>query len=333
MDAGELKRNQELTQRPKRQTGSGTFSGTIPAQNLQLTLTIDKTQLRCLAKVKADADGEGIEGAKVTSIFVNRGNQVFLGYQKVQTNSDGYACIYTYCDGIGYLEVEKDGSPLFPQEDSLPSDTDPSIVNVDGKGKVRIKFNPGAQTNNGPVYQPSEQSACLRNSAHQSFFSSHSRVNKQPAFKAGYKPKERYKRLYRITSRRKRCFLRILTSRTNGVIIKAESYSAQDEAILYGADLRQSQPVNNKHNLFVTCLEYRCPQRDDTLVRFIVLKGECQRGNVQNTLGKGRNKGLKLNEAKVLIPNGNRVVFLWEFGNGQDTTAILRVSRLGVLIM
>ena len=103
VDAGELKRNQELTQRPKRQTGSGTFSGTIPAQNLQLTLTIDKTQLRCLAKVKADADGEGIEGAKVTRIFVNRGNQVFLAYQKVQTNSDGYACIYTYCDGIGYL--------------------------------------------------------------------------------------------------------------------------------------------------------------------------------------------------------------------------------------
>ena len=322
MDAGELKRNQELTQRPRRQTGSGTYSGDIQFSDLQRIFNIDKIDRRCLAKVRADADGEGIDNAKVTSIFVNENDQVLRGYVVKYTSPDGNACIATQCDSNGYIEVEKDGSPLLPKKESLPDHTGASIVNVDGKGQIRIKFNPGAQTNNGPVYQRGESLRCKRNSADQSF-TFHSNVNK-PSFKVGFKPADNYREAMKRISSKKRCLLRVLTSGPKEILIKAESYSGKDEKTLLGYDVRQTEPVNNTDNLFVTCFEHWCPDRDNTLIHFKVLTEKCERSHVKNILGKGRNKGLSLTEAKVSIPKGNQLsgfslgIWLWSRKEGDD---------------
>ena len=306
VDAGELKRNQELTQRPKRQLRNRAFSGEITPENLGYVCNVDRIQQRCLAKVRANAEGEGIDGAKVTSIFVNEENsarQVLQGYRYAHTNSDGYACILTQCNSKGYLEVEKDGLPLLPIEmDRLPPKTGASVVD-----KRRIKFNPGAQTDNGPVYQESEEGSCKRESVGQSFFAFHSQNNRQGVFNQGYVAEPNFRGRYLLSSRRQRCFLKVLTTGTTRTLIKAESYS-QDGQTKFGEETKQTEPVNNNRNLFATCLEHRCPERDATLIRFTVLTGECQRSLVQDTLGSGRNSGLAPNVARILTPMGRRIV-------------------------
>ena len=297
VDAGELKRNQELTQRPKRQLRSRAFSGEITPENLGYVCNVDRIQQRCLAKVRADAEGEGIDGAKITSIFVNGENsarQVLQGYRYAHTNSDGYACILTQCNSKGYLEVEKDGLPLLPnQVDRLPPETGASVVD-----SRRIKFDPGAQTNNGPVYQESERESCKRESAGQSFFSFHHQENRPTVFNQEYVPLVDEER-FRASSRFTRCFVKILTSGTTTTLVKAESFSPDGQTKL-GETVKQTKEVDN---LYAACLEYRCPLVRMTLVRFTVLTGECQRSKVQQRLGVERDTGLAPNVERIVIPN------------------------------
>ena len=297
VDAGELKRNQELTQRPKRQLRSRAFSGEITPDNLGYVCNIDRIQQRCLAKVRANTDDEGLEGAKVTSIFVNRENsapQVLQGYQFTVTNSDGYACVYTQCNSKGYLEVEKDGLPLRPhQVDSLPPETKADVVD-----NRRIKFDPGAQTNNGPVYQENEWQSCNREGAGQSFFSFHHQKNRPVTFNQEYIAVNDDG--FRASSRIRRCFVKILTSGATRTLVKAESFSDNGQTKL-GETLKQTEQIDN---LYAACLEYSCPRPESmTSVRFTVLTGECQRSKVQKRLDAGKDSGLAPNVERVSIPS------------------------------
>ena len=319
VDAGELKQNQEQTQRPRRQLRNRAFSGEITPENLGYVCNVDKIQQPCFAKVRANAEGEGIDGAKVTSIFVNGENsarQVLQGYRYTHTNSDGYACIYTQCNSKGYLEVEKHGLPLLPnQVDRLPPETGASVVD-----KRRIKFNPGAQTNNGPVYQESEGDSCRRESAGQSFFSFHRQENRPVVFNQEYVPLVD-ERGYRASSRFKRCFVKILTSGATRTLVKAESFSPDGQTKL-GETVKQTEAVDN---LYATCLEYSCPEVRRTLIHFTVLTGECQRSKVQNRLAVGRVSGLAPNVEKVVIPTRDFI-----FGSAFGLFEWSRVARLSL---
>jgi len=297
VDAGELKRNQELKQRPKRRLRSRAFSGEITPANIGYVCNVDKIQQPCFAKVRANADEEGIEGAKVTSIFINRENsapEVLQGYGSEVTNSDGYACVFTQCNSRSYLEVEKDGLPLRPnQVDSLPPETEAAVVD-----KRRIKFDPGAQTNNGPVYQESERESCKRESAGQSFFSFHHQNNRPVIFTQEYIAVNDDRFRLR-SSRRRRCFVKILTSGTTTTLVKAESFSENGQTKL-GETLKQTEQIDN---LYAACLEYSCPRRESmTLIRFTVLTGECHRSKVQKRLDAGQDTGLAPNVERVSIP-------------------------------
>ena len=314
VDAGELKRNQELTQRPTRQLRNRAFSGEITPENLGFVCNVDRIQQRCLAKDRANAEGEGIDGAKIISIFVNGENsarQVLQGYQYAHTNSDGYACILTQCNSEGYLEVEKDGLPLLPnQVDRLPPETGASVVD-----KRRIKFNPGAQTDNGPVYQESEEGSCKRESAGQSFFSSHPQENRPVVFNQKYVPLVDEEG-FRASSRFKRCFVKISTSGTTRTFVEAESFSPDGQTKL-GETVKQIEEVDN---LYAARLEYSCPQVKMTLIHFTVLTGECQRSKVQKRLGAGGVSGLAPNVERVVIPTRDVLsgsafgIFEWSSG-------------------
>lgn len=319
VDAGELKRNKELTTRPKRQLRSRAFSGEIEPQNIRNAYNLDLSYDRCFAQVKAIGQGgEGEQYAKVTSIFVNPQGRAIQGYLTRTTNSNGHLCISTQCNSDGYLEVEKDGLPLLPQQmevDRLPPETGASIAD-----NRRIKFIPGAQLNNGPVYQKSQSGSCWSERQDQSFFSFHSQDNRQAVFNQGYVPEPNYRRRFLRSSLREKCFLKVLTFGSTRTLIKAESYS-KDEQTKFGEATKQTEPVNNDRNLFATCLEHNCPQKDATLIRFTVLTGECQRTYVQDTLGKGRNSGLAPNVARILIPDGDKLsgtslgIWKWPRGN------------------
>ncbi|XP_078359788.1 cartilage intermediate layer protein 1-like isoform X2 [Oculina patagonica] len=320
VDVGELKRNKDLTGRPKRQLRSRAFAGEITPENIRNAYNLDLSYDRCFAKVKAvGQDGAGIDNAKVTSIFVNPRGRAVQGYLIRNTGSNGYRCISTQCNSDGYLEVEKDGLPLLPNQgevDGLPPEVGASIADT-----RRIKFTPGAQLTNGPVYQKSQSGSCWSESPGQSFFSFHSQDNTgQAAFNQGYVPEPTYRRRFQRASIRKRCFLKVLTSGTTRTLVKAESYS-ENERIKFGEATKQTEPVVNNRNLFAVCIEHRCPERDATLIRFTVLTGECQRSQVQDTLGKGRNSGLAPNVARVLTPLGDELsgtslgMFQWPRGN------------------
>ena len=314
VDAGELKRNKELTTRPKRRLRSRAFSGEITPENVRNAYNLDLSYDRCFAKVRAfRQDGAGEQNAKVTSIFVNPRGQAIQGYLMGTTNSNGHLCISTQCNSDGYLEVEKDGLPLLPNQmevGRLPPQTGASIAD-----NRRIQFIPGASLNNGPIYQRSQSGSCYSESAGQSFFAFHSQDNSQAVFNQGYVPEPNYRRRYLRSSVRERCFLNVLTTGTTRTLIKAESYS-QDEQTKFGEATKQTEPVNNNPNLYATCLEHRCPERDATLIRFTVLTGECQRSLVQDTLGRGRNSGLAPNVAKILRPTGDELsgtsLGIWE---------------------
>ena len=305
VDAGELKQNKELAKRPKRQLQSRAFSGEITPDNVRNAYNLDLSYDRCFAKVRAfRQDGTGEQNAKVTSIFLNPRGQAIQGYLTRTTNSNGHLCISTQCNSDGYLEVEKDGLPLLPNQtevNRLPPQTGASIAD-----NRRIKFIPGARLNNGPVYQRSQSRSCYSESGGQNFFAFHSQDNRQAVFNQGYVPEDNYRQRFSRSSMRQRCFLRVLTTGTTRTLIKAESYS-QDEQTKFGETTKQTEPVNNNRNLFATCLEHRCPERDATLIRFTVLTGECQRSLVQGTLGKGRNSGLAPNVARILTPKGNEL--------------------------
>ena len=317
VDAGELKRNRELNQRPRRQLRNRAFSGEITPENLGYVCNIDRIQQRCLAKVRANAEGEGIDGAKITSIFVNGENsarQVLQGYRYAYTNSDGYACMYTQCNSEGYLEAEKDGRPLLPdQVDRLPPETGASIVD-----RRRIKFNPGAQNGNGPVYQESEMESCWRESAGQSFFSFHRQENRPEVFNQEYVPLVD-EQGFRASSRFRRCFVKILTSGTTSTLVKAESFSSDGQTKL-GETVKQTEEVDN---LYAACLEYRCPLVTETLIHFTVLTGECQRSKVQQRLDTGNDNGLAPNVERIAIPTRNNLfgsafgIFEWSRVGGQ----------------
>ena len=319
VDAGELKRNKELTKRPKRQLGSRAFSGEITPENIIRAYNLDISSERCFAKVKAFGQGgAGEQNAKVTSIFMNPRGQAIQGYFTQTTNSNGHLCISTQCNSDGYLEVEKDGLPLLPNQrevERLPPETGASIADI-----RRIKFIPGAQLSNGPVYQISQLSSCYAESGDQSFFSFHSQDNRQAAFNQPYAPEPNYRRGFFRASVRQRCFLKVLTTGTTRTLIKAESYS-QNEQAKFGETTKQTEPVNNNNNLFATCLEYRCPEREATLIHFTVLTGECQRSHVQDRLGEGRNSGLAPNVARILTPIGDELsgtslgIWQWPRGN------------------
>lgn len=306
VDAGELKQNKELTTRPKRRLRSRAFSGEITPDNVRNAYNLDYSYDRCFAKVKAfRQDGTGEQNAKVTSIFVNPRGQAIQGYLMRTTNSNGHLCISTQCNSDGYLEVEKDGLPLLPdpnEVDDLPPERGASIAD-----KRRIKFIPGARLNNGPVYQRSQSGSCKSESGGQNFFAFHSQDNRQAVFNQGYAAEDNFKRRYARSRDRQRCFLKVLTTGTTRTLIKAESYS-QDEQTKFGEATKQTEPVNNNRNLFAACLEHRCPERDATLIRFTVLTGECQRSLVQDTLGSGRNSGqLAPNVARILTPMGDEL--------------------------
>ena len=302
VDAGELKRNQELTTRPKRQLQSRAFSGQITPDNVRNVYNLDKSYDRCFAKVKAfRQDGSAEQYAKVTSIFVKPRGRAIQGYLIRTTSSNGHLCISTQCNSDGYLEVEKDGLPLLPNQVEvrrLPPQTGASIVDI-----RRIQFIPGARLSNGPVYQRSQSGSCYSDSPGQRFFAFHSQDNRQPVFNQRYVPEPNYRRRYSRSSVRQRCFLKVLTTGTTRTLIKAESYS-QDEQTKFGEATKQTDPVNGNPNLFAACLEHRCPERDATLIRFTVLTRECQRSLVQDTLGRGRNSGLAPNVARILRPTG-----------------------------
>ena len=321
VDAGELKQNNEVAKRPKRRLRSRAFSGEIGRENIRNAYNLDTSYDRCFTKLRAIGQGgAGIPNARVTSIFMNPRGRAIQGYLSRTTDSNGFRCISTQCNSDGYLEVEKDGLPLLPNQqevDRLPRAVGASIVDT-----RRIKFIPGAQLNNGPVYQKSQSGSCWSERAGQSFFSFHRQDNGQAAFNQGYVPEPNYRRRFQRSSIRKRCFLKVLTSGTTRTLVKAESYS-QNEQIKFGEATKQTEPMNNNRNLFAVCLEHRCPERDATLVRFTVLTGECQRSQVQDTLGRGRNSGADLapNVARVLIPTGDELsgtslgIFQWPRGN------------------
>ena len=302
VDAGELERNQELTTRPKRQLQSRAFSGQITPDNVRNVYNLDKSYDRCFAKVKTfRQDGSAEQNAKVTSIFVNPRGRAIQGYLIRTTSSNGHLCISTQCNSDGYLEVEKDGLPLLPNQVEvrrLPLQAGASIVDI-----RRIQFIPGARLSNGPVYQRSQSGSCYSDSPGQRFFAFHSQDNRQPVFNQRYVPEPNYRRRYSRSSVRQRCFLKVLTTGTTRTLIKAESYS-QDEQTKFGEATKQTEPVNGNPNLFAACLEHRCPERDATLIRFTVLTRECQRSLVQDTLGRGRNSGLAPNVARILRPTG-----------------------------
>ena len=318
VDAGELKRNQELTQRPKRQLWNRASSGEITPENLGYDYNLDIIEQRCLAKVRANAEGEGIDGAKITSIFVNGENSespVLQGYTYAHTNPDGCACIDTQCNSKGYLEVEKDGLPLLPdQVDRLPSETGASIIN-----RRRIKYNSGAQNDNGPVYQESEEGSCRLESAGQSFFSFHRQEERAVVFSQAYVPLVN-EQDYVASSRRRRCFVKIITSGKTSTLVKAESWSPDRQTKL-GETIKQTEEVDN---LYAACLEYSCPEDTETLIHFTVLTGECQRSKVQELLGT-ENNGLAPNVERIVIPRRDKVfgsafgIFQWSgVGGGRN---------------
>ena len=304
VDAGELKRNNELGKRRKRQLGLEEFWAEIASQTLENFINVDEIQPRCFAKVRAHSQDEGIQNAKVTGIFVNPQGEVLQGSSSQLTDSDGYACISTQCNCDGYLEVEKDGSYFFadPTEvASLPS----AVGAVVEDSRRKIKFIPGVLTDNGPVYQMSQERSCRSELTDQSFFSFQSLNNLRALFEQPYNPQPDHKGRYEQSKNVRRCFVKVLTSGTTRTLVKAESYS-QNEQIKYGEATKQTEPVNNmpNRNLFAVCLEHRCPERDPILVRFTVVTRNCQTSEVQNALwGKDGNTNLKQNEARVSIPN------------------------------
>ncbi len=303
VDIGELKRNRELTGRPKRRLRSRAFSGEITPENIRNAYNLDYSYDRCFAKVKAIGQGgAGIPNAKVTSIFVNPRGQAIQGYLMKTTDSNGYRCISTQCNSDGYLEVEKDGLALLPHQievDGLPPEVGASIADT-----RRIKFIPGAQLTNGPVYQKSQSGSCWSESPGQSFFSfhSHDQNNRPEVFEQEYvqlvNPAS-----FRASSRFRRCFVKILTSGRTSTVVMAESFSPNGRTKL-GETIQQTEQVNNG-NLYAACLEYSCPLLAKTLIRFTVLTGECQRSKVQKRLDTGKNSGLAPNQERVLIPTPN----------------------------
>ena len=321
VDAGELRQTKELNKRPRRRLSYRAFSGEITPDRIRNAYNVDISYDQCFAKVKANRQGgAGIEGAKITSIFVNPRGRAQQGYRTGLTDSDGYICVATQCNSDGYLEVEKDGLPLLPDQREvalLPPEVGASVVGTDR----RIKFIPGAQPNNGPVYQKNQENSCKRESAGQSFFSFHHQDNRQAAFNQEYKAdpnlKERKRR--RSHPQRKRCFLKVVTTGTTRTLIKAESYS-QDEQTKFGEATKQTEQVSNNRNLFAACIEYKCPEQSATLIRFTVLTGECQVSLVQDTLGKGRNSGLAQNVARILTPIGDQLsgtfLGMWQWAKG-----------------
>ena len=83
VDVGELKRNKELTKRPKRRLSYRAFSGEITPDRIRNAYNVDIRYDQCFAKVKANGQGQaGIQGAKVTSIFVNPRGRARQGYRE-----------------------------------------------------------------------------------------------------------------------------------------------------------------------------------------------------------------------------------------------------------
>lgn len=304
VDAGQLKRDQEQVKRPKRALNSRAFSGEITPAFIGNAVNLDMSYDRCFAKVRATRqDGSGIQNAKITSIFINPRGQAIQGYLMRQTNSNGYRCISTQCNSDGYMEAEENGVPLLPDQievDRLPPETGASIIDT-----RRIKFIPGARPNNGPVYQKVQESSCQRESAGQSFFSFHGQNNRQ-AFNRPYAATPPFRRQFRRASLGKRCYLKIVTSGRTSTLVKAESFS-ENEQTKYGEATKQTERARGG-NLFAACIEHRCPERDATLIRFTLLTGECRRSRVQDTLDGGRNSaGLAQNVAKVVTPTGEEL--------------------------
>ena len=296
VDAGELKRNKELTERPKRQLRSRAFSGEIRPENIRNVYNLDKSLDRCFAKLRAIGQGgAGVQNAKVTSIFVNPRGRAIQGYLTRTTGLNGHLCISTQCNSDGYLEVEKDGLPLLPNQidvDRLPLQVRASIVD-----RRRIRFNPGAWINNGPVYQRSQSGNCWSQSAGQRFFSFHRQDHRPDVFNQEYVPLVNAAR-FRASSRFRRCFVKIVTSGTTSTLVKAESFSPDGQTKL-GETIKQTEQVGN---VYAACLEYSCPRRTQTLIRFTVLTGECQKSKVKRRLDAGIVSGPAPNVERVLIP-------------------------------
>ena len=309
VDIGELKQDKELTKRRKRQLTSRAFSGEITPENIRDAINLDCSLDRCFTKLRAIGQGgAGIQSAKVTSIFANPRGLAIQGYLSRTTGSDGFLCISTQCNSDGYLEVEKDGLPLLPNQvevGRLPPAVGASIVDT-----RRIKFNPGAWTINGPVYQRSQSGSCWGQSVGQSFFTFHSQDNRPDVFNQAYVPLVNMAR-YRASSRIRRCFVKIVTSGTTSTLVKAESFSPDGQTKL-GETIKLTTQVNNG-NIYAACLEYNCPRLSETLIRFTVLTGECQRSKLKQRLDTGRDSGPALNVENVLIPRLN-VLSGTEFG-------------------
>ena len=322
VDAGELKRNEKLGKRRKRQLRLRGFSGEIEGDRVLNAYNVDIRSDQCFAKVKANGQGDaGIEGAKITSISVNLQGEVQQGYRTGLTDSDGYICIATQCNSDGYLEVEKEGLPLLPDQREvalLPPEVGASVVD-----NRRIKFIPGEQPNSGPVYQLNQEGTCKEKD--QRFFSFDRKDNK-PNFDQEYSQANvlpKHKNLYRGLSRVRRCFVKIVTSGTTETLVMAESFSSDGRDEKLGEAIKETEKVDN---LYAACLEYLCSSKEGTFIRLTVLTGECQRSKVQESLDARKN--IATNVATVLIPKygsiiGSKIgIFVWLRGLGKTLEQI-----------